>query len=59
MAEKQHKDRCEARGKLRTREEIIACLHDGQTIAVGGHAGCNSPWRLIDCCLLYTSPLAR
>lgn len=51
MAEKQHKDRCEARGKLRTREEIIACFHDGQTIAVGGQAGCNSPWRLIDCVL--------
>ena len=49
MAEKQHKDRCEALGKVRTREEIIACFHDGQTIAVGGQAGCNAPWRLIDC----------
>ena len=27
------------RGKVRTREEIMACFKDGQTIAVGGQAG--------------------
>ena len=51
MAENQHRDRFEERGKVRTREEIISCFHDGQIIAVGGQAGCNSPWRLIDCVL--------
>lgn len=51
MAENQHKDRREGLGKVRTREEIIACFRDGMTIAVGGQAGCNSPWRLIDCVL--------
>lgn len=51
MVEKHHGDRSGGRGKVRTREEIIACFHDGQTIAVGGQAGCNSPWRLIDCVL--------
>ena len=49
MAVKEHRDRCEARGKLRTREEIISFFHDGQVIAIGGQAGVNSPWRLIDC----------
>ena len=50
-AVKEHKDRREGWGKVRTREEIISCFHDGQIIAVGGQAGCNSPWRLIDCVL--------
>ena len=52
MAEKfvkEHKDRRLDWGKVRSREEIISCFHDGQTIAVGGQAGCNAPWRLIDC----------
>lgn len=48
---KEHKDRFLEREKVRTREEIIACFHDGQTIAIGGQAGCNYPWRLIDCVL--------
>ena len=42
-------DRCADKGKLKTRDEIISCFHDGQTIAVGGQAGCSSPWRLIEC----------
>lgn len=48
---KEHKDRRLDWGKVRSREEIISCFHDGQIIAVGGQAGCNSPWRLIDCVL--------
>ena len=51
MKTRPNRDRCEDRGKVRTREEIIACFHDGQTIAIGGQAGCNYPWRLIDCIL--------
>lgn len=35
--------------KLRTRDEIIACFHDGQTIAIGGQANHGSPKRLIEC----------
>lgn len=35
--------------KIRSREEIIACFHDGQTIAIGGQAGVNMPYRLIEC----------
>ncbi len=37
--------------KVRTMEEIIACFHDGQTIAIGGQAGRNMPGRLIECVL--------
>ena len=36
------------RGKVRTREEIMACFKDGQTIAVGGQAGAYMPWDLLD-----------
>ena len=46
-----NRDRCADKGKVRTREEIIACFRDGQTIAIGGQAGSNYPWRLIDCIL--------
>lgn len=42
-------DRCADKGKVKTREEIISCFKDGQTIAIGGQAGCNYPWRLIEC----------
>lgn len=35
--------------KIKTREEIIAQFHDGQTIAIGGQANHGSPRRLIDC----------
>ncbi len=35
-------------GKVRSREEIIACFKDGQTIAIGGQAGVYLPWDLID-----------
>lgn len=38
----------EMRGKVRTREEIMACFKDGQTIAVGGQAGAYMPWNLLD-----------
>ncbi len=44
----EHRDRFEARGKVRSKDEIIACFHDDMIVAVGGQAGCNSPWRLID-----------
>lgn len=37
-----------ARGKVRTKEEIMACFKDGQTIAIGGQAGAYMPWDLID-----------
>ena len=46
-----NRDRCADTGKVRTRDEIIACFHDGQTISIGGQAGSNYPWRLIDCIL--------
>ena len=36
------------RGKVRTREEIMACFKDGQTIAIGGQAGAYMPWDLLD-----------
>ena len=36
------------RGKVRTREEIMACFKDGQTIAIGGQAGAFMPWDLLD-----------
>lgn len=42
-------DRCEATGKLCSRDDIISQFKDGMTIAIGGQAGCNSPWRLIEC----------
>lgn len=35
-------------GKVRTREQIMACFKDGQTIAVGGQAGSYMPWNLLD-----------
>lgn len=35
-------------GKVRTREQIISCFKDGQTIAIGGQAGSYMPWELID-----------
>lgn len=37
--------------KVRRMEEIVACFHDGQTIAIGGQAGRNMPDRLIECVL--------
>lgn len=37
--------------KVTTREQIIACFKDGQTIAIGGQAGQNMPYRLIECIL--------
>lgn len=37
--------------KLRTREEIIAQFHDGQTIAIGGQTASCMPERLIGCLL--------
>lgn len=36
------------RGKVRTREEIMACFRDGLTVAVGGQAGVYMPWALLD-----------
>ncbi len=36
------------RGKIRSREEIMACFKDGQTIAIGGQAGAYMPWNLLD-----------
>ena len=36
-------------GKVKTREEIISCFHDGQSIAIGGQAGVVMPWNLIEC----------
>jgi len=36
------------RGKVRTKEEIMACFKDGQTIAIGGQAAAYMPWELID-----------
>ena len=44
-------DRRDDWGKVRSREEIVAQFRDGQTIAIGGQAGVNYPWRLIDCIL--------
>lgn len=35
-------------GKVKTREEIMSCFKDGQTIAIGGQAGAYMPWNLID-----------
>lgn len=35
-------------GKVRSRDEIIACFKDGQTIAIGGQGGVYYPWNLID-----------
>ena len=35
-------------GKVRTREEIMACFKDGMSIAIGGQAGAYMPWNLID-----------
>jgi len=38
------------KSKVVTREEIVACFRDGQTIAIGGQAGERTmPNRLIDC----------
>ncbi len=37
--------------KVRSREEIISCFEDGQTIVIGGQAGTNLPYRLIECLL--------
>lgn len=37
--------------KVSTREQIISCFKDGQIIAVGGQAGQNMPYRLIECIL--------
>ncbi len=38
----------EMRGKVRTREEIMACFKDGMTVAIGGQGGTYMPWELID-----------
>lgn len=38
----------EMRGKVRTRDEIMACFKDGMTVAVGGQAGAYMPWALLD-----------
>ena len=38
----------EMRGKVRTREEIMAVFKDGMTVAVGGQAGAYMPWNLLD-----------
>lgn len=35
-------------GKVKTREEIMSCFKDGQTIAIGGQAGAYMPWNLVD-----------
>ena len=35
--------------KIKRREEIISCFHDGQTIVIGGKSGANLPYRLIEC----------
>ena len=35
-------------GKVRSRDEIMACFKDGQTIAIGGQGGVYMPWNLID-----------
>lgn len=35
--------------KVRTREQIVGCFRDGQSIAVGGQAEHGTPERLIDC----------
>ena len=35
-------------GKVRSRDEIIACFKDGQTIAIGGQGGVYYAWNLID-----------
>ena len=37
--------------KVTTREKIISCFKDGQTIAIGGQTGHWMPERLIDCIL--------
>lgn len=37
--------------KATTRADIISRFHDGQTIAIGGQAGQNMPYRLIECIL--------
>ena len=37
--------------KVTTREQIISRFKDGQTIAIGGQAGQNMPYRLIECIL--------
>lgn len=36
------------KNKVSTKEEIIACFHDGQTIGIGGQANHGSPKRLIE-----------
>ena len=51
MNEAKRRDRRDDWGKVKTRKEIISCFRDGQTIAIGGQAGVNSPWNLIDCVL--------
>lgn len=35
-------------GKVRSKEQIMACFKDGQRIAIGGQAGVDMPWNLID-----------
>ncbi len=35
-------------GKVRSRDEIMACFKDGQTIAIGGQGGVYMPWNLVD-----------
>lgn len=37
------------KSKVCTREEVISCFHDGQTIAIGGMSDHGCPHRLIDC----------
>ena len=44
------------RGKVRTREEIMACFKDGQTIAIGGQAGAYMPWDLLDMLSFFYEP---
>lgn len=37
--------------KVTTKDQILSCFRDGQTIAIGGQAGQNMPYRLIECIL--------
>lgn len=37
--------------KVTTRDQILSRFRDGQTIAIGGQAGQNMPYRLIECIL--------
>ena len=45
--------------KVTTREKIISCFKDGQTIAIGGQTGHWMPERLIDCILESGALLRR